>query len=56
MYTWLEVGSLENDLWIIAQAMTKDLTLVTNDRKSLQPLLEVAGDELHMENWAAENM
>jgi len=29
---------------------------VTNDRKSLQPLLKVAGDELHVENWAAENI
>lgn len=54
MHTWLEVGSLENDLWIIAQAITKNLTLVTNDRKSMQPILELVGDGLHVENWAEE--
>ncbi len=54
LYTWLEVGSLENDLWIVAQAMTKDLILVTNDRSSLQPLVDVAGDELYVEYWAEE--
>jgi len=50
IYTWLEVGSLENDLWIIAQAVTKDLILVTNDKQ----LLKIAGDELITENWAEE--
>jgi predicted nucleic acid-binding protein len=54
LYTWLEVGSLENDLWIVAQAVTKGLILVTNDKSSLRPLVEVAGDELHIEYWAEE--
>jgi predicted nucleic acid-binding protein len=51
--TSLQLRIQENDLWIVSQAVTRDLTLVTNDRKSLQPLLEVLGDELHIENWAA---
>jgi predicted nucleic acid-binding protein len=51
--TSLELKIQENDLWIVSQAVMKDLTLVTNDRKSLQPLLEVLGSELHIENWAA---
>ena len=50
-FTWLELGSLENDLWIAAQAMIRNLTLVTNDK--LSRIREVAGDELHIENWAA---
>ena len=50
--TSLQLRIQENDLWIVAQAVTKDLTLVTNDRQSLQPLLEVLGGELHVENWA----
>jgi len=54
MHTWLEVGSLENDLWIIAQAIVEDLTLVTNDKKSMQPILKLVGDGLHVENWAEE--
>ena len=48
-FTWLELGSLENDLWIVAQAITRNLTLVTNDK--LSRIREVAGDELHIENW-----
>lgn len=48
--TWLEVGSLENDLWIIAQAMTYNLTLVTNDK--LKAVRDVVGNDLKMENWA----
>jgi predicted nucleic acid-binding protein len=47
--TWLEVGSMENDLWIAAQAITYDLILVTNDKLKL--IREVVGDELHIENW-----
>ena len=54
--TALQLRIQENDLWIVSQAITRDFILVTNDRKSLQPLLEVAGDELHIENWAAENI
>lgn len=49
-FTWLELGSRENDLWIAAQAITKDLTLVTNDE--LKEIHEAAGDDLHTENWA----
>lgn len=52
--TSLQLKIQENDLWIVSQAVTRDLILVTNDRKSLQPLLVVAGDELHIENWAEE--
>lgn len=54
--TSLQLRIQENDLWIVSQAITRDFILVTNDRWSLQPLLEVAGDELHIENWAAENI
>jgi predicted nucleic acid-binding protein len=50
--TSLKLRIQENDLWIVAQAVTRDLTLVTNDRKSLQPLVEVLGDELRIEDWA----
>lgn len=51
--TSLQLRMQENDLWIVSQAIARNLTLVTNDRKSLQPLLEVLGDEeLHIENWA----
>jgi len=49
-FTWLELGSLENDLWVVAQAITRNLTLVTNDK--LSRICEVAGDDLHIENWA----
>lgn len=51
-FTWLELGSRENDLWIVAQAISRNLTLVTNDKNSMRPLIDVAGDELHVENWA----
>ena len=47
--TWLELGSLENDLWVAAQAITRNLTLVSNDK--LSRIREVAGDDLHIENW-----
>lgn len=49
-FTWLELGSLENDLWIAAQAITHNLTLVTNDEK-INCIREVAGDGLYVENW-----
>ena len=52
-FTWLEFGSLENDLWIAAQAIVLKLTLVTNDK--LNEIKEVASDELHIENWAIES-
>jgi predicted nucleic acid-binding protein len=51
----LELKIQENDLWIVSQAVTRNFTLVTNDKASLKPLLEVAGEKLHIENWAAEN-
>ena len=56
MHTWLEVGSLENDLWIIAQAITRDMILVTNDKKSMKPILDIVGDKVQTENWAEEIM
>jgi len=48
--TSLELGIQENDLWIAAQAISRNLTLVTNDK--LKRISEVAGDELHIENWS----
>jgi predicted nucleic acid-binding protein len=48
--TWLELGSMENDLWIAAQAIMYDLILITNDK--LKRIREVAGNDLHIENWA----
>jgi predicted nucleic acid-binding protein len=53
--TSLQLKIQENDLWIVAQAIARDFTLVTNDRKSLKPLLEVAGNELQIENWAVDS-
>ena len=47
--TSLELGIQENDLWITAQAITRNLTLITNDK--LIRIREVAGDYLHIENW-----
>ncbi len=44
-----ELGIQENDLWIVAQAITRNLTLVTNDK--LARIREVTGDELYVENW-----
>jgi tRNA(fMet)-specific endonuclease VapC len=52
--TSLQLKIQENDLWIVSQAITRDLILVTNDRRSLRPIVEVAGDELHVEHWAEE--
>lgn len=52
--TSLQLRIQENDLWIVSQAITRDFVLVTNDRRSLRPLREVAGDELHVEYWAKE--
>lgn len=49
--TSLELGIQENDLWIAAQAVVRNLTLVTNDK--LARIREVAGDDLHIENWTA---
>jgi len=54
--TSLQLRIQENDLWLVAQAINRGLVLVTNDRKSMQPLREAAGDELIVENWAAETV
>jgi predicted nucleic acid-binding protein len=52
-FTWLEVGSLENDLWIAAQAISRNLTLVTNDNKAgMKRIRDIAGKSLHVDNWA----
>ena len=44
-----ELGIQENDLWIAAQAMVRNMTLATDDK--LIRIHEVAGDDLHVENW-----
>jgi len=46
-----ELGIQENDLWIAAQVIVLNLTLVTND--SLDHIQQVAGSDLHIENWLA---
>jgi len=51
-----ELGIQENDLWIAAQALTRDMILVTNDKKLIRPIVEVLGDELKIENWAEQRM
>ncbi len=52
--TSLQLRIQENDLWIVSQAIARDFTLVTNDRRSLKPLLEATDNELHIVNWAEE--
>ncbi|MCJ7721856.1 PIN domain-containing protein [Candidatus Bathyarchaeota archaeon] len=47
--TSMELGIQENDLWIAAQAITRNLTLITSDK--LCRIREVASDNLHIENW-----
>ncbi|MBA7697023.1 hypothetical protein ES703_105681 [subsurface metagenome] len=49
--TSLELGIQENDLWIAAQVVVRGLILVTTDK--LSHIREVAGDDLHIENWMA---
>jgi len=44
------LGVDENDLWIAAQAIVRNLVLVTNDK--LARIREVAADRLQVENWA----
>lgn len=44
-----KLGIDENDLWIVAQAMTRNLMLVTNDK--LARISDVAGDDLDIKNW-----
>ena len=48
--TSLELKIQENDLWIAAQAISRNLMLVTND--AMEHIREVAGDSLHIDNWA----
>lgn len=45
-----ELGIQENDLWIAAQALERNLVLVTND--AMARIQEVASD-LKVEDWAA---
>jgi len=54
--TATELGVQENDLWITAQALTKDLILVTNDKKLIRPITEILGDKLKTENWAEQQI
>jgi predicted nucleic acid-binding protein len=51
-----ELGIQENDLWIIAQAVTKDMVLVTNDKKLIRPIVEILGSKLITENWAEQKI
>ena len=44
-----ELGIQENDLWIAAQAMVRNMILVTNDK--LAQISKVAGDDLKIKNW-----
>jgi predicted nucleic acid-binding protein len=48
--TSLELKIQENDLWIAAQAISRNLMLVTND--AMEHIREVAGNSLHIDNWA----
>ena len=52
--TSLELGIQENDLWITAQAVTFNLTLVTNDQK-MKRIHDIAGKSLHIDNWAVND-
>jgi predicted nucleic acid-binding protein len=52
LVTSLELGIQENDLWIAAQAISRNLTLVTND--AMEHIREVAGESLHVDNWAVK--
>jgi tRNA(fMet)-specific endonuclease VapC len=47
-----ELGIQENDLWIAAQAIERNLVLVTND--AMARIQEVAS-ELKVEDWAASS-
>jgi predicted nucleic acid-binding protein len=47
--TATEIGIDENDLWIVAQAITYNLTLVTNDK--MRRIFSVTPKELKHEIW-----
>ncbi len=51
--TSVELGIQENDLWIAAQVISRNLTLVTND--NMIHINDIAGDSLHIENWASNS-
>ena len=51
--TSLELGIQENDLWIAAQAISRNLTLVTND--AMNRIRDIAGKSLHIDNWAVRD-
>jgi predicted nucleic acid-binding protein len=44
------LGIDENDLWLAAQAVARNLTLVTNDK--IEKIREAANGSLYVENWA----
>ncbi len=44
------LGIQENDLWLVAQALDRNLVFVTNDR--MTRIRHVAPSELRLENWA----
>lgn len=46
-----ELGIQENDLWIVAQAIVKNMVLVTDDK--LRRIGEVTGDDLKIESWTS---
>lgn len=45
------LGIQENDLWIAAQALEYDLTLVTHD--AMTPIRQCADERLKVEDWAS---
>ena len=53
--TGRELGIDENDLWLVAQAIERNLVLVTSDRMTrLRAALQDAQPGLSLENWAAD--
>jgi predicted nucleic acid-binding protein len=47
--TATEIGIDENDLWIVSQAITKNLTLITNDK--MHRIFSITPKELKYEMW-----
>ncbi len=47
--TATEIGIEENDLWIVAQAMAYNLTLITNDK--MRRIFSIVPKELEYEIW-----
>jgi predicted nucleic acid-binding protein len=48
--TGLELGIDENDLWIAAQSLAYNLTLVTADQ-DMKRIAEFSEGQLHLEDW-----